>query len=70
MKHFCLGAWITMTVWTGGLGTAEAAKPTYVWARAFHILPETHSDESGYYSLCEGLDGTIYIGTAKYNHNA
>src|ERR1043165_6496573 len=39
-------------------------------AQAFHILPETHNNESGYFSLCEGLDGSIYIGTAKYGQNA
>jgi hypothetical protein len=48
------------------------AKPPfqYIWGTAHHILPETHSDESGYFSLCEGNDGRIYVGTAKYNHNA
>ena len=48
----------------------QAGKPGYVWAKAWHILPETHSDESGYFSLCEGLDGTLYVGTAKYGENA
>ncbi len=42
----------------------------YVWGKAFHILPETTSEESGYFSLCEGLDGNLYIGTAKYQSNA
>ena len=48
------------------------AKPPfkYVWGTAHHVLPETHSEESGYFSLCEGNDGRIYIGTSKYNHNA
>ena len=48
------------------------AKPPfkYVWGTAHHILPETHSDESGYFSLCEGNNGRIYVGTSKYNHNA
>jgi len=50
---------------------AEAQAPfQYVWARAYHILPETTNQESGYFSLCEGLDGRIYIGTAKYGENA
>jgi hypothetical protein len=49
---------------------ADKAPFPYVRGKAFHILPETHSDESGYFSLCEGKDGRIYIGTAKYNHNA
>ena len=49
----------------------EPAKPpTYVQATAYHVLPGTHNNESGYFSLCEGLDGTIYIGTAKYGENS
>jgi hypothetical protein len=47
--------------------TAEQA---YVSAKAHYILPETTSEESGYFSLSEGLDGMIHVGTAKYNHNA
>ncbi len=39
-------------------------------ARAWHILPETHNQESGYSSLCEGANGAIYVGTAKYGVNA
>ena len=52
--------------------TPPGPKPPfrYVWGTACHILPGTHSDESGYFSLCEGLDGRIYVGTAKYNENA
>ena len=42
----------------------------YVWGKAFHILPETHTDESGYFSIIEGLNGKIYVGTAKYDYNA
>ncbi len=44
-------------------------KPRYVWGEAHHILPQTHNNESGYFSLCEGLDGRVYVGTAKYNEN-
>lgn len=39
-------------------------------ARAWHVPSEFTSEESGYQSLGEGLDGRIYIGTAKYGHNA
>lgn len=31
---------------------------------------ETTSEQSGYFSICEGKDGRIYIGTAKYGENA
>jgi len=42
----------------------------YVWGKAYYILPETTSDESGYFSMCEGLNGRIYVGTAKYCVNS
>jgi outer membrane protein assembly factor BamB len=42
----------------------------YVWATAYHILPGTHTDESGYFSLCEGKNGKIYVGAAAYGFNA
>jgi hypothetical protein len=42
----------------------------YVPAIAYHVMPETTTDESGYFSLCEGLDGKVYVGTAKYGINA
>lgn len=61
-----------------GLATAQqsTATPTspppfrYLKAKAFHIPPETTTEESGYFSLCEGKDGKIYIGTAAYGRNA
>ncbi|MCI0357298.1 MAG: hypothetical protein L0211_02290 [Planctomycetaceae bacterium] len=48
---------------------AKAPFP-YVWAKAFHIPPETTTEESGYFSLCEGRNGKIYIGTAAYGRNS
>ncbi len=42
----------------------------YVPAKAFHVLPGTHNNESGYFSLSEGLDGNLHIGTAAYGSNA
>jgi hypothetical protein len=33
---------------------APAAPFPYVWAKAFHVPPETTTEESGYFSLCEG----------------
>ena len=42
----------------------------YVTGHAYHILPSTHNSESGYFSLCEGRDGKIYVGTAKYGVNS
>src|SRR5262245_39188708 len=42
----------------------------YVQARAYHIPPETTTEESGYFSLCEGRNGKIYVGTAAYGRNS
>jgi hypothetical protein len=42
----------------------------YVWATAYHVDPSTTTDESGYFALNEGIDGTIYVGTAAYGRNA
>jgi len=52
-------------------GAAFAAEPpVYVPATAHYILPETTSEQSGYFSLSESLDGAIHVGTAKYNANS
>jgi hypothetical protein len=51
--------------------TAFAADPPrYVNAKAFYILPETTSEESGYFSLSEALNGMVHVGCAKYGHNS
>src|SRR5437868_7256244 len=42
----------------------------YLWAKAYHIPPETTTEESGYFSLCEGKNGRIYIGCAAYGRNS
>src|SRR5207253_9387548 len=42
----------------------------YLWATAYHIPPETTTEESGYFSLCEGKDGKVYVGTAAYGRNS
>lgn len=49
---------------------AKGEAPPYVPATAHHILADTTSEESGYFSLSESLDGAIHVGTAKYNANA
>jgi len=47
-------------------------KPPFVYlpCKAAHILPETTTDESGYFALCEGKNGKVYVGTAAYGKNA
>jgi hypothetical protein len=61
------------SVWISvGVPAGHAADPPfpYVRARAFHIPPETTTEESGYFSLCEGRNGKIYIGTAAYGRGS
>lgn len=43
---------------------------SWLWSTA-HVIPkETTSEGSGYFSLVEGHNGKLYIGTAKYRENA
>ena len=57
-----------VSVFTAPVTAAEP--PRCVPATAHYILPETTSEESGYFSLSESLDGMIHIGSAKYGHNS
>ena len=56
------------------LAPAQASKDAppfrYVHGTAHHVLPGTHTDESGYFALCEGKNGKVYVGTAAYGFNA
>src|SRR5438445_6932051 len=51
-------------------GKQAPASLKYLWAKAYHIPPETTTEESGYFSLCEGKNGRIYIGCAAYGRNS
>lgn len=74
---------VTRRAWMAGTAATAAGllvKPTtataqdppfpYVRAKAYHIPPETTTEESGYFSLCEGRNGKIYVGTAAYGRNS
>lgn len=46
------------------------AEDKWLWSTA-HVIPkETTSEGSGYFSIIEGKNGIIYVGSAKYHHNA
>ena len=45
-------------------------RPRWLRTHATAILKETTSEGSGYFSIVEGRDGKLYIGTAKYGSNA
>lgn len=55
-----------------GASAAQPARPpfAYLRAKAYHVPPETTTEESGYFSLCEGKEGRIYIGSAAYGRNS
>jgi sugar lactone lactonase YvrE len=50
--------------------TSASADDLRVSTTAYAVPYETTSEQSGYFSLIEGQDGKIYIGTAKYGSNA
>ena len=53
------------------LHAQQAEAPRYwIWSTAYRIPAETTSEESGYFSLVEGHNSKLYIGTAKYGDNA
>ncbi len=55
------------------LGTTPVAADeidSHVRTTAYEIPKHTTSEGSGYFSLIEGKNGRIYIGTAKYGSNA
>jgi hypothetical protein len=49
--------------------TAEE-KPRWLLGRATKLPSEYTNQESGYFSIVEGLNGRVYIGAAKYGVNA
>jgi hypothetical protein len=62
-----------LSVPAGEQPKAAARRPDslkYLWAKAYHIPPETTTEESGYFSLCEGKNGRIYVGCAAYGRNS
>ena len=50
-------------------GFAEE-KPRWLLGRATKLPSEYTNQESGYFSIVEGLNGRLYIGAAKYGVNA
>jgi len=48
---------------------SQPARP-WLWSTAHAIPKELTTEGSGYFSIIEGKDGKIYVGTAKYGFNA
>jgi sugar lactone lactonase YvrE len=51
-------------------GVESAVSRQWIWSKAHPIPAETTSEQSGYFSIVEGRNGRIYVGTAKYGDNA
>ncbi len=49
--------------------SADPAKSKWLMATAYHIPSKYTNQESGYFSIVEGLNNKLYIGTAKYGVN-
>jgi sugar lactone lactonase YvrE len=49
---------------------AGEEKPRWLLGQAFHVPSEYTNQESGYFSIIEGHNGNVYIGTAKYGVNS
>ena len=60
---------LSVPAWVAG-DDAEKTFQHFVWSTAHRVPGELTSEESGYFSIVEGKDGRIYVGTAKYQDNA
>jgi sugar lactone lactonase YvrE len=48
----------------------QEEKPRWLLGKAYHVPSEFTNQESGYFSIIEGNNNKLYIGTAKYGVNA
>jgi sugar lactone lactonase YvrE len=48
----------------------QARDRHWLWSTAHAVPAETTSEQSGYFSIVEGLNQRLYVGTAKYGANA
>lgn len=49
---------------------AGEEKPRWILGKAAHVPSEYTNQESSYFSIIEGKNGNVYVGTAKYGVNA
>jgi sugar lactone lactonase YvrE len=56
--------------WPFAPSQAGQEKVRWLLGQAHHIPSEYTNQESGYFSIIEGKNGNVYIGTAKYGVNA
>lgn len=71
MRKACRILLFVVAALAPSLSWAQGERPfPLVLAKAYHVPPETTTEESGYFSLCEGKNGRIYIGTAAYGRDS
>ncbi len=63
-------AMFSLAITLSAADDAETTFQHFVWSKAHRIPPHWTSEESGYFSIVEGTNKRIYIGTAKYGDNA
>jgi sugar lactone lactonase YvrE len=66
--YFCLPVALLAAVLLSPCRAGDAT-PRYLLGKAYHISSEFTNQESGYFSIVEGKNGRLYIGTAKYGIN-
>src|SRR5438128_4250933 len=64
--RLAVGAIVFLVAGAPGLPAAEPAPAGWLPATAYAIPKETTNQGSGYFSIVCGLNGKLYIGTAKY----
>jgi len=62
--------WFLLADVAVSLAFAEPESPPWLMAQAYKIPSQYTNQESGYFSIVEGKNGRLYIGTAKYGVNA
>jgi sugar lactone lactonase YvrE len=71
LRFSLLTALLACVLATNALAAEPAAPaPKWLWTTAHAIPKETTTEGSGYFSIIEGANGHIYVGSAKYGYNA
>src|SRR5688500_390732 len=60
---------VALWICFSALAICVAAEPDWLWSTAHPIPKELTTEGSGYFSIVEGKNGKIYVGTAKYGFN-
>jgi len=70
MNRLAVSGLVLLLALPSHLPAADDPIQHWLWSTAYVIPSELTSEESGYFSIVEGRNRRVYIGTAKYQHNA